>query len=115
MIEAVLVGLERRFERKDCVAMLDRHDAPRRERAAVANAVDFVNHRRGRIAGAHEISMQRMDVPVGFHGALRGDQRLGDGLATEDALPALLRAATTIEVVFELLEVENGEKLLHGS
>ena len=39
---------------------------------------------------------------------------LGDGLAAEDALPAVVRAATSVQVVFDLLEVENGEKLLHG-
>ena len=56
-----------------------------------------------------------MDVAVRLDGALRGDQRLGDGLAAEDALPVDLRAATAKQIVFQLLEVENGEKLLHGS
>ena len=58
--------------------------------------------------------MQRMHVAVRLDGALRRHQRLRDRLAAKDALPALLGTATTIQVVFELLEVENGEELLHG-
>ena len=55
-----------------------------------------------------------MHVPLGIDGALGGDQRLADHLATEDPLPGDLGAATTIQIVFELFEVEYIEKLLHG-
>ena len=55
-----------------------------------------------------------MHVPLGLDRALRGDQRLADHLAAEHALPVELGAATTIQIVFELLEVEYDEKLLHG-
>ena len=43
----------------------------------------------------------------GVDGAGRGDQRLADHLAAEDALPAVLGAATAEEVVLERLEVED--------
>jgi hypothetical protein len=39
---------------------------------------------------------------------------LGDGLAAEDTLPVEFGAATSVQVVFQLLEVENAEKLVHG-
>ena len=114
MLQALFVDLEGRLEREDRLAVLDGDHAPRGEGAAVADAVDLVDDRHLGVARPHEIAVQRMHVPVGLDGALRGDQRLGDGLAAEDALPVELRAATTIQVVFQLLQVENGEKLLHG-
>ncbi|WP_292293076.1 hypothetical protein [Mesorhizobium sp.] len=46
-------------------------------------------------------------MALGLDRALGGDQRLRDGLAAEDALPVELGAATTVQIVFELLEVEN--------
>ena len=114
MLEAGLVDLERRFQREDRLAVLDGDDAPRGERAAVANAVDLVDDRHLGVARTHEIAVQRMHVAVGLDRALRGDQRLGDHLPAEHALPVELGAAAAIEVVLELLEVENGKKLLHG-
>jgi hypothetical protein len=115
MLQPVLVDLERRFQREDRLPVLDGDHPAGRERAAVADAVDLVDDRHGCVAGPHEIAMQGMNVAVGFDGALRGDQRLRDGLAPEDALPVRLRGATSKQIVLELLEVENGEKLLHGS
>jgi hypothetical protein len=53
-------------------------------------------------------------VAVVGDGALCRDQGLGDGLPAEDALPVGIRTATSIEVVLQALEVENGEKLLHS-
>jgi 2-octaprenyl-6-methoxyphenol hydroxylase len=55
-----------------------------------------------------------MHMPLRLDRALGGDQRLADHLSTEHALPVDLGAATTIQIVFELLEVEYVEKLLHG-
>src|SRR3954454_19914824 len=42
-------------------------------------------------------------------------QRLADHLAAEDPLPADLRAASPEQVVLELLEVEDGEKIVDGA
>ena len=55
-----------------------------------------------------------MDMPVRLDRALRGNQRLADDLPAEHALPVHFGAATTIQIVFELLEVEYVEKLVHG-
>src|SRR5690606_219675 len=63
----------------------------------------------------HEIAMEGMDQPVRPDGTLGCYQRLRDGLAAEDTLPFDLGTATTKQVVFQPLEVENGEKLLHGN
>ncbi len=114
VLEPILVELERRFEREDRLTVLDGDDAPRGEGAAVADAVDLVDDRHAGVARPHEIAVERMDVTIRLDGALRGHERLRDRLAAEDALPALLGAATTIQIVFQLLEVENAEKLLNG-
>src|SRR5262249_2937352 len=102
------------FERKDGIAVLDGNDSACGERAAVADAIDFIDHGSGGVARPHEKAVQRGHIAIRLHSAGRRDQRLGEGLAPAYALPALLGAATTIQIVFELLEVENGEKLLHG-
>ena len=94
--------------------MLDGDDAARDERAAVADAVDLVDDRHRGVADAHEIAMQRVYMAVGGNGALGGDERLGDGLAAEDPLPGGLRAATTIQIALDLLEIEYGKEFLHG-
>ncbi len=96
------------------MSVLDGGDAACGEGAAVAQTVDLVDDRHRRIARPHEIAMQRVDVALAVNRALGRHQRLADHLAAEDALPADLVAATTIQVVFKLLEVEYVEKLLHG-
>ena len=114
MLQPFFIALEGSFQRKDRLAVLDGDHPAGGEAAAVANPVDLVDDWQLGVAGPHEIAMQRMHVPVGLHRALRGDERLGDGLAAEHALPVHLGTATTVKVVFQLLQVENGEKLLHG-
>ncbi len=57
--------------------------------------------------------MQRVRRPA-LDGARRGDQRLADDLAAEDALPAFERALAAEEVVLQLLEIENGEEPFEG-
>ncbi len=114
MLEADLVLLERGLQRKDRLAVLDRHHAPRGEGAAIADPVDLVDDRHLGVAGPHEIAVQRMHVAIGLDGPLRRHQGLGDRLAAEYALPFHLGAATTIQIVFQPLEVENAQKLVHG-
>ena len=49
-----------------------------------------------------------MRQPVlGFDRAVSRNQRLPHDLAAINALPAILRAASAEEIVFELFEVEN--------
>ena len=73
------------------VAVLDGVDPAGQEGRAVADAVHLVDDGNRRIAGQHEIAMQGMDVEAVRHRSLRGDQRLADHLAAEDALAALVR------------------------
>ena len=83
--------MERGGHGEDRLAVLDRHHAPGREAAAVANAVDLVDDGHRGIAGAQEIGVQRMRQAA-VHRAMGRDQRLADHLAAEHALPADLRA-----------------------
>ncbi len=114
VLEAGFIDLERGFERKDGRAMLDGDHAAGGEGAAVADAVDLVDDRHPDVAGPHEIAMQRMYMPIRLDRTLRSHQRLRDRLAAEDALPVGLGAATSEQVVFQLLQVENAKKLVHG-
>ena len=60
MLVSRLVALERRFEREDRAAVLDRDHAARGEAGAVARAVDLVKDRHLGIAGAQKIGVQGM-------------------------------------------------------
>ena len=92
--------------------VLDRDHPPRGEAAAVADAVHLVDDRRFRIARQQEIGVQRMRQPLGgLDRAVRRDQRLAHHLPAIDALPAILRAASTEKILFELLQVENFSSL----
>ena len=86
----VLVDVERRRQVEDGLAVLDGHDPAGGERAAVADAVDLVEDRHRRVAGAQEVGVQRVDRPVGARRAGRGDQRLAGHLAAEHPLAVLV-------------------------
>ena len=81
---------------------------------AVADAVDLIDDRNGRIASAQKIGMQRMRRPV-FHGAAGGDQGLADHLAAEDALPADLWAQAAKEISLQRFEIEDGEQFVESA
>ena len=53
-----------------------------------------------------------MHMALCLHRALRRHQRLPDHLAPKHPLPAGLGAATTKQIVFQCLKVENGQKCL---
>ena len=55
---------KRRLQVEDRPAVLDRHHPAGREAPAVADAVDLVEDRHGRIAGAQEVGVQRVHQPV---------------------------------------------------
>ena len=97
------------------MAVLNSDNPPRVERAAIADPVNFVNDWHSGIARAHEISVQGMHMPVRCRRALSGDESLRDHLPAKHPLPAHLRAATTKQIVFQLLKVEYGNQFLHGT
>jgi hypothetical protein len=96
---------------EDRLPVLDGRHAPRGERPPVTDAVHLVDDRRGGVAGAEEVRVQRvgaasLDRPAG------GDERLARDLAAEDALAALVGAPAAEQVHLELLEVEDVDELL---
>src|SRR4051812_16450470 len=90
--------------------MLDRDDPPGRETAAVAVARHLIDDRHARIAGAHEITVQRMGNTRALDRADGRDQRLADDLAPEHALPADLRARAAEQIALERLEIERPDQ-----
>ena len=83
VFHGLFVLLERSGHEEDHLAVLDRGDAAYGEAAAVARAVDLVDDRRGDIAGAQEIGVQRMRAPRCQHRGLRGRERLTEHLSAE--------------------------------
>ena len=53
-------------------------------------------------------------MPVFNNGSGRGNQRLTNYLAAKNALPADLGAATTEQIAFQWLQVENLKKVING-
>ena len=91
---------------------LNRDHPARREALAVADAIDLVEDRHPRIAGAQEIGVQGVHQAIGGDRAPGRDERLTRDLATEDADPALLRASAPEDVHVEFLEVEDLDQLV---
>jgi hypothetical protein len=56
-----------------------------------------------------------MNEAAFLYRALGCDQRLTDNLATEHALPTLLRAVATVEIVFDPFQIEDLQQPLHCS
>ncbi len=116
MVQSRFAAVERNRHGKDRVTVLDRHDAARREAAAVANAVDFVDNRDLGVASQQKIAMERMRRPVGnaLDGAAGSDQRLANDLAAENTLPARLRRTASKQIYLDRFEIEDGEQILYG-
>ena len=53
-----------------------------------------------------------MDLPIIGHSPLSRDQRLANHLTAKHPLPAGFWAATTKQIVFQLLKVENAKQLV---
>ena len=53
--------------------------------------------------------------PAILDGPAGGDERLADDLPAEDPLPTDLGAAAAIEIVLELLQIENRQKVVDGA
>src|SRR5580704_1623376 len=113
VLEARLGHVERRRQREDRLAVLDRGHPARRERPAIADPLHYVHQRHGRAAGPDEVRVQRVHRPVGWHCAARRHQRLAGHLAAKDALPLLAgRAPAAEDVQLDLLEVEQADDLI---
>src|SRR5947209_1633193 len=83
---------------------------PRRERPAVAIAVDVKDHWTIRTAAAQEVSVQRMWHPLGRNGRACGTERLRRDLPAVKR-QAFTRAALVLaaeQIAVELLELEQG-------
>jgi hypothetical protein len=87
VFESVVDVLERRDHREDRQPVLVGLRAAGGERPAVVDALDRERDRQGDVARPQEVAVQGMNEPVVWNGALGGDERLGEHLASED--PAL--------------------------
>src|SRR6202034_413958 len=98
------------------MAVLDRHHAPRREAAPIANAGDLVDDRHLGIAAKEKIGVQRMRRSLCdfLNRAACRHQRLADDLSAIDALPGRLRRAAAKKVYLERLQIEDGKKVIDG-
>src|SRR5262249_10161836 len=108
--EARFVDLIGRGHGVDGFAVLDRDHAPGGEARAVANAVDLVEDRPGRVAAAQKVAVHRMHHAAA-DGAARGRKRLRDDLSAEDALQAVVGAGRPEQIALYLLEVEDAEEV----
>ena len=85
-------------------------DPPRRERSAIADAVNLVQDRYPGVPRAQKVSMEGVNravpsAPVTYR-ASRSDQRFGGHLAAEDPKSLLVRAEAPVQVYPQGLEVE---------
>ena len=97
MIEALFVHVEAGLKVEDRLTVLDRDDPARRERPAVADAIDFVQDRRVHVTRAQEVRVQRVHeagrpVVGGVIDRPRcRDERLAGDLSAEHSLTLLVR------------------------
>ena len=113
MVEPRLGAVEAGLQVEDRPAVLDGHHPPGGEALAVTDAIDLVEDRYGRIAGAEEVGMERVhgsarvvDRPGGRH------QRLPGHLASEHPLPVLVGGQAAEDVDLDDLQVEQPDQLL---
>ncbi len=107
VVQARLLDLEGTGHVQDRTPRLDGDDPTGGEAAAVAVAVDLVEHGLGRVAGPHEIGVQRMGGAVGVDRAHRGHERLRDDLPAETAPLARRRGDAAIEIILDPFDVED--------
>ena len=110
---ALLGPLERGGEVEDLPAVLDRDHPAGGEAAAVAGAVDLVDHRDRRVAGMDEIGVDRM-AGHALDRLVGRAQRLGDDVAAVDAHVILvgLGDMPAEQVHLQALDVEQVDQLL---
>ncbi len=81
-------------------------DAAGDEGAAVADAVDLVEDRHGRVTGSEEVGVEGVHRVAGLDRAGRRHQGLARHLTPEDALAALGRAHAPEDVHLDRFQVE---------
>ena len=100
MAEAGLLVLERRAQRQDRRTLLIRVDSAGRERTAVAQSLDSELDGFADIAGAQEISVERMDQAVTGKCGSGCDDTLCEHLPAEDPTVGLVLTVSDEEVRF---------------
>jgi hypothetical protein len=113
MFQALLGKLERRRQREDRPAVLDRYHPASRKRLPVADPVDVVDDRHPRIAWPEEVRVQGVHAALDWHGAACRDQCLGRHLPTEDPCRGVRRADAAEKVVLNALQVQQGHQTVH--
>ena len=98
---------------EDGPPVLDGDDAAGGEGLPVADAVDLVEDRHGRVARPQEVRVERVHVAV-LDGAARRHERLPGHLPAEDALALLVRLGAAEDVDLDRLEVEQADEELQG-
>ena len=110
VFEAFFGLLKRGGQVEDRPPVLDGDDAPGREAAAVARAVNLVDDRLGHVTAAQEIRVQRMgDAPV--HGVLCGGQRLAQHLSTEHLGAPDVPAVAAEDVVLDAIQLQKRDQV----
>ena len=90
--------------------MLNGLNAAGGEATAIADALDVVDDGPRGVAGEQEVPVQGVYRPARVDRARRRHQRLAKHLSAEDALPALVAAGATEQIVLQRLQVEGGEE-----
>jgi hypothetical protein len=106
MLEAFFHYLKGTCQVENLLAVLNGDDAARRKALAVPRPVHLVKDRHFGIAGADEVSMERMTDPVFGHRAVSGRKRLRNHLPAEHALPACIGAVAAEKVLLDGFKVE---------
>ena len=110
VLEAVLRNLKGGSEREDGAAVLDGHDPTRAETPAVTAPVNVVNDRRIGVAGAQEVSMERVrQAPL--DGIAGRQQGLSQHLAAKHALGADVAAGAAEQVDLERFQLHQAQQL----
>ena len=117
VVQTLLPALEGSIHRVDGASGLMGDDAPGGEAAAVADAVDVVEHRLIPVAGAEKVGVDGMQSPFRVDGPESGGDTLGEDLAAEDmGMIGIVESA--IQVLLDLLHVEEAQDLgqhgIHG-
>ena len=114
MFEAILDFVERRRQVENGLPVLDGDDPTSPERSTVADPLDLVQDRNGRIARSQEVGVERVSS-AGFDRPVGSDEGLAGDLSTEDPLAALVGTLATEDVALDRFEVEQANEVVdHG-
>jgi len=108
--------VERRQHREDDFPVLHRAHVTRRERPAVAVAVDVEDDVAIHATGSQEVAVQRMRQALGRHRCARGAQRLRRDLAPvqRHALARRRLVLAAEQIAVEHLEIEQAGEIALG-